>query len=624
MIPSRFLVAACVVLFTSSGPAFALEVQPFLTNLSSPVYITHARDGSGRLFVVERAGVIKVVQPGPTTPTVFLDIKDRVITSGREQGLLGLTFHPQYPLNGRFFVKYTRKPDGATVVAEFRRSADPNVAAPTETVVLVTPHPTEIHNGGMIEFGPDGFLYISAGDGGDEFDPDNNAQNIGLLLGKILRIDVDRPSNGLPYGIPPDNPFATTAAGRPEIFALGLRNPFRFSFDRATGQLFVGDVGQADWEEIDIVTRGANLGWRVFEGNHCSALDPDLCKNAGFTPPIAEYFHDGRRCAVSGGYVYRGSRGTLPSGTYVFGDLCSGEIFTLSGSSPTVLIDTDLKIASFGEDQDGELYVVDIAGAVSRLVAPETSSVVASVLPSSRSVTVGTPATAFATIINTSGAMATGCRPSLVTPLAADFAYQTTDSTTNAVTGSPNTPVAIPAQSSQSFVFAITPNAAVAPASLTMGFQCQSGTAAVLVPGVHTLEFSADSGPVADIVAMVALPPEREGYVELSGTSGTDVFGVASINVGSPGAISVSLDDGGAGLPVALSICQSDAQAACLTPAAPSVGVSLGPGETASFVVFATGSGTIAADPGRNRIFVRFKDASGVVRGATSTAVRTR
>jgi hypothetical protein len=261
---------------------------------------------------------------------------------------------------------------------------------------------------------------------------------------------------------------------------------------------------------------------------------------------------------------------------------------------------------------------------VYRLVAPETSSVVASVLPSSRSVTVGTPATAFATIINTSGAMATGCRPSLATPLAADFAYQTTDSTTNTVTGSPNTPVAIPAQSSQSFVFAITPSAAVTPASLTMGFQCDNGTAALLMPGVNTLDFSAAAGPVADIVALVALPPEREGYVEIPGTSGTDVFGVASINVGSPGALSVTLDDGAAGLPLALSICRSDAQAACLAPAGPSVSVNLGPGETASFVVFATGSGTIAADPGRNRIFVRFKDASGVVRGATSTAVRTR
>jgi len=510
------------------------------------------------------------------------------------------------------------------VVAEYRRSADPNVAAPAETALLVTPQPTEIHNGGMIEFGPDGFLYISAGDGGDEFDPDNNAQNIGLLLGKILRLDVDRPSNGLPYGIPPDNPFATSAAARPEIFALGLRNPFRFSFDRATGQLFAGDVGQADWEEIDIVTRGANLGWRIFEGNHCSGLDPDLCQNAGFTPPIAEYSHDGGRCAVAGGYVYRGTRGTLPSGTYVFGDLCTGEIFTISGSSPTVLLETALKIPSFGEDQEGELYVIDITGAVYRLVAPQTSSVVASVLPSSRSVTVGTPATAFATIINTSSAPATGCRPSLVTPVAAGFVYQTTDSTTNAVTGSPDTPVAIPAQASQSFVVAITPSAVVAPASLTMGFQCESGTAAALLPGVHTLEFSADAGPVADVVAMVALPPEREGYVDLPGTGGTDVFGVASINVGSPGALSVSADDGGVGLPVALSICRSDTQAACLAPAAPTVSVSLGPGETASFVVFATGSGTITADPGRNRIFVRFRDASGVVRGATSTAVRTR
>jgi hypothetical protein len=229
-------------------------------------------------------------------------------------------------------------------------------------------HPFANHNGGMIEFGPDGFLYIGTGDGGSADDPGNRAQNINELLGKILRIDVDLPDPPALYSSPPDNPFFGSTPGRDEIYALGLRNPFRFSFDRQTGELIVGDVGQDEREEIDIIELGGNYGWRIFEGTRCTNNDPTLCALAGLIEPIAEYSHTGGRCSITGGYVYRGTRGTLPLGTYVFGDFCTGEIFQLnpvaSGAPVTVLLTSGLNISSFGEDQSGEIYVVGLGGTV--------------------------------------------------------------------------------------------------------------------------------------------------------------------------------------------------------------------------------------------------------------------
>lgn len=349
----------------------AFQLEPVLSGLSSPLYLTNAHDGSNRIFILEQAGVIKVLQPGATTPTVFLDITPKVL-SGGEQGLLGLAFHPEYTTNRRFFIDYTRQPDGATVIAEYQASAsDPNLADPLETVLLVIPQPFVNHNGGMVEFGPDRFLYIGMGDGGSGNDPGNRAQNTDELLGKILRIDIDHPSGVNPYSSPIDNPFFGAIPGRDEIFAFGFRNPFRFSFDRATGQLFVGDVGEGAREEIDIVTLGGNYGWRVFEGTLCTNLDPASCGAAGFAPPIAEYAHAGGRCSVTGGYVYRGTRAALPVGAYVYGDFCTGEILQLfpasAAGAQTVLMDTPLSISSFGEDEAGEVYVVNLGGTVHRL-----------------------------------------------------------------------------------------------------------------------------------------------------------------------------------------------------------------------------------------------------------------
>ena len=346
----------------AAGPV--IQLSPVLSGFSNPLFVTNAHDGTKRLFIVEQGGLIKLLKPGSSTPTVFLDLSGTVL-SGGERGLLGLTFHPDYASNGRFFVNYTRRPDGATVVAEYHVSAaDDDVADTTGSPILTIAQPFDNHNGGMIEFGPDGFLYIGMGDGGSSNDPDERGQNINDLLGKILRIDVDHPSAPLPYSSPSDNPFFGVTDARDEIYATGFRNPWRYSFDRGTGALYVGDVGQDDIEEIDIVTLGGNYGWSIWEGDRCThnngATGP--CSSTGFTFPITEYDHSGGRCSVTGGYVYRGTKGSLPVGTYVFGDLCTGEIFTLLNGTSNVALDTGFQLASFGEDEAGEIYVVDRRG----------------------------------------------------------------------------------------------------------------------------------------------------------------------------------------------------------------------------------------------------------------------
>lgn len=363
----KFLFALCLTLLVASAVLAQTQLTPVLSGLSSPVLATHAHDGSNRLFIVEQPGLIRILRPGSTTTTVFLDIRTRVL-SGGEQGLLGLAFHPQYATNRRFFINYTRRPDGATVIAQYLVSAtNADVAEMTETVLLTIPQPYANHNGGMIEFGPDSYLYIGMGDGGSANDPGNRAQNVNELLGKMLRIDVDRPSGALPYSSPPDNPFFGDVPGRDEIYAVGLRNPWRFSFDRQTGLLYAGDVGQDQREEIDLIMRGGNYGWRVIEGTRCTNLDAALCGRAGYVPPIAEYSHTGGRCSVTGGYVYRGTRGSLPFGAYVYGDYCTGEVFLLQNGTPTPLLNAGGSLTAFGEDEAGEIYIMRQGGTLSRL-----------------------------------------------------------------------------------------------------------------------------------------------------------------------------------------------------------------------------------------------------------------
>ncbi|HSE36655.1 MAG TPA: C25 family cysteine peptidase [Blastocatellia bacterium] len=381
----------------------AIQLEAVVTTgLSSPVYVTSARDGTNRLFIVEQPGTIKVRQPNGTI-TTFLDITSRVFFAGGndERGLLGLAFHPQYETNRRFFVHYTRDDSPSSsltnVIAEYHASAmNPNevekdgMGNPIETEILAMPQPFTNHNGGMIEFGPDGLLYIAKGDGGSGNDPGNRAQNINELLGKILRINIDIPAPPLAYSSPATNPFCCGDPpggpdGRDEIYAYGMRNPWRVSFDRGgTNQLYAGDVGQAAWEEIDIITLGGNYGWRVFEGMHCTGNDPDICTSMsacninGYTCPIAEYSSGGNpRCSITGGYVYRGTQSSLPLGTYVYADYCTGEIFQYpppnGQPNPYLLLDTALFIASFGEDEAGEIYVVGRGGTIHRIAALPTA-----------------------------------------------------------------------------------------------------------------------------------------------------------------------------------------------------------------------------------------------------------
>jgi glucose/sorbosone dehydrogenase len=364
----RYIIATSVLCLCSSLSA-AIELTPVISSgLSSPVFVGNARDGTNRLFIVERGGVIRVLQPGSSSPTTFLDIHTKVVAGG-EQGLLGLAFHPQYASNGRFFVFYTRASDGAIVIAEYKVSGNPNVADPAEAVLLTIPHPTNTnHNGGMLAFGPDGYLYVGVGDGGGANDVPNNAQNLDLLLGKILRIDVSVP---LTYSSPPTNPFYGSTPGRDEIFAYGMRNPWRFSFDRVTGAQWVADVGQGAREEVDTpIVSGGNYGWRIFEGSGCTNNDPALCGSPqNYVFPVFDYLHTGGRCSITGGYVYRGTQGAVASGRYIYGDFCSGEIFAWDGTTQTVLLDTAQNISSFGEDEAGEIYVVGLGGTVSRIVS---------------------------------------------------------------------------------------------------------------------------------------------------------------------------------------------------------------------------------------------------------------
>jgi len=356
-----------------SGP-LVLTLTPVLSGLNSPVDLQNAADGSGRLFVVEQQGQIRIVTNNSLMPTPFLDITS-LVDFGGEKGLLGLAFHPAYSQNRRFFVNYDRVISGQmqTVIAEFQTSAsNPNQADPNSQRILFTVNqPFPNHKGGQLAFGPDGFLYIGLGDGGSAGDPLGNAQNRQVLLGKMLRIDVDHTSPGLQYAIPSDNPFLN-GVDRGEVWAYGLRNPWRFSFDVPSGRLFVADVGQDKFEEIDILQKGGNFGWNIMEGLHCFKPSSG-CNMTGLILPITEYDHS-QGDAVIGGYVYRGAAIPRLSGTYLFSDFESGTIWGLTENSTgqwtrSQLIAGGRNISSFGRDEAGELYVLDYSGSLLRITA---------------------------------------------------------------------------------------------------------------------------------------------------------------------------------------------------------------------------------------------------------------
>ena len=372
------LVASLILTACSSGsagdptplpPDFSLTLQEVASGLNGPVYAT-SPSGDSRLFIVEQPGRIRILQGGQLLATPFLDITSRVGTGG-ERGMLSVAFHPQYASNGFFYVYFTGT-DGAIRVERFTVSANANQAnAVSAKVILTVPHPRSNHNGGLAMFGPDGMLYLGLGDGGGGGDPDLNGQNVNTLLGKILRIDVN---SGDPYGIPPGNPFATRTDARREIWAYGLRNPWRFAFDRSAGNLYVADVGQNALEEVNVVSStraGVNYGWNITEGSSC--YNASSCSKQGLEMPVLEYGHGSNQCSVTGGFVYRGSSMPELTGVYFYADYCAGWVksFTYNGSASAGR-DWNLgaigNITSFGEDASGELYLISANGRVYKFI----------------------------------------------------------------------------------------------------------------------------------------------------------------------------------------------------------------------------------------------------------------
>jgi glucose/arabinose dehydrogenase len=383
------VLALSVALASASSKAAGDPELLLIGNFSAPIFLTAPPGDGERVFVVEQGGRILVVKDGVTLGTPFLDLTGPVL-SGGERGLLSMAFAPDYATTGRFYVYYTAEsPTGELTIAEYRRSANPDVADPsTGRIVLAIPHARGNHNGGQLQFGPDGYLYLGTGDGGGANDPDLAGQSLATLLGKLLRIDPRLGPNGEAYTIPPDNPFVGGPAGRGEIWAYGLRNPWRFSFDRATGDLTLADVGQGAWEEIDFATagsgrgRGLNFGWGCWEGRHqvavnsgrsdCSPLPPN------HTMPVHEYSHS-RGCSITGGYVVRDPALPALAGRYIYGDFCDVALWSVvltspdaSGDAPTGLFVGSLM--SFGEDACGRVYALSGGGAVYRLRASGSPS----------------------------------------------------------------------------------------------------------------------------------------------------------------------------------------------------------------------------------------------------------
>jgi glucose/arabinose dehydrogenase len=386
MLPKNILLLFLIVLLgcngddTTEAPQVPEEeVRLNLVNafphlsFEDPLDLQSPADETDRIFVVEQAGLVKVFSNNQevTQSSVFLDISNRTDTSGGEMGLLGLSFHPDYASNGFFYVYYTPGP-AESVLSRFSvSSTDPDSADPlSETILFRIEQPYTNHNGGQVAFGPDGYLYLATGDGGSGGDPHGNAQNLNSLLGKVLRIDVNQTANGLEYGIPADNPFRDTEGARPEVYAYGLRNPWRISFDAQTGRLWAGDVGQAEVEEIDIIEAGGNYGWNILEGSRC--FGADTCNTDGLIPPVFEYGQSNGDRSVTGGYVYRGDEVPALEGFYVYADFISGRIWTLETGtdSPgnTLLQESGLNISSFGTDAQGELYLCSFDGSIYRFV----------------------------------------------------------------------------------------------------------------------------------------------------------------------------------------------------------------------------------------------------------------
>ncbi len=377
---SLFLVVSALVDIEAARAQsqISLRFEVVAEDYAKPTFIANAGDGSGLLYVSEKPGYIQIIQDGEKVSRPFLNIKPIVRSKGNEQGLLGFAFHPDYKTNGYVFVDYTDL-NGDVVVARYSVSdEDPDAADPESGEILLTiPKPYDDHNAGQLAFGPDGYLYIGVGDGGAKAEPKRNAQNTQVLLGKILRIDVNREADGKPYAIPADNPFVDSDSAQPEIWAYGLRNPWRFSFDRQTGDLYIADVGLWSSEEVNVQPAGdkggLNYGWNIVEGEICHDLDrANRCESDRLIDPVFIYHHE-MGCAIVGGYVYRGAAIPELAGRYIFGDYCMGRVWTIALVDGTWVstepLETGFNISTFGQDESGELYLADLRGTIYRIVA---------------------------------------------------------------------------------------------------------------------------------------------------------------------------------------------------------------------------------------------------------------
>ena len=624
----------------------ALQLREVVSGLNQPTAMAFI--GKGDILVLQKGdGRVRRVINGVLQPDPVLDV---AVDSSSERGLLGIAIHPNFPTSAFVYLYYTESSTGSDTsgspvpvgnrVYRYTWNGSTLVGPQLILDLPVTPGPN--HDGGTMIFGPDGKLYVVIG----ELNRNGQLQNFSGAAapddtGVIFRINDDGSA-------PSDNPFFNQGGNLAKYFAYGIRNSFGLAFDSVTGKLWDTENGPANYDEINLVDPGFNSGWMrimgpssrdaqgtsdlvIFSGSHYA--DPKFSWFSTVAPTAIVFTNaatlgvDYQDSVVIGdinnGNLYR-FRLNLARDGFLFtnpnlGDLVADnntelqEVILGTGFSGI----TDLKIGP-----DGLLYVLSFS--LGKIFVVSRPSLVAAVLPSSRSVQVGTTATAFATIINTSSATATACGLALLTSLPATFSYQTTNPATNQVTGFPNTPVNIAAGATQSYVFALTPSAPIAPTDVQLDFDCTNINPASIIPGLNTLLFSASNTPVPDIVALVATLT-NDGIVNVPGANGTGVFAVATVNVGSSGSITASADTGSATLPVSISLCQTNpATGQCISAIGPTVTTTINANATPTFGIFVQGKGNVPFDPAANRIFVRFRDAGNVTRGSTSVAVRTQ
>jgi aldose sugar dehydrogenase len=622
-----------------------LQVRELVSGLNQPTAMGFI--GPGDILVLQKGnGQVRRVINGVLQPNPVLDV---AVDSGSERGLLGIAIHPNFPTAPFVYLYYTESGTGSDSLGSptpagnrvYRYTWNGGGLVSPQLILDLPVTPGPNHNGGTMTFGPDGKLYVVIGD----LNRNGQLQNfsggpVADDTGVILRINDDGSA-------PSDNPFFNQGGNLARYFAYGVRNSFGLAFDSVTGKLWDTENGPANYDEVNLVEPGFNSGWErimgpssrdpqgtsdlvVFSGSHyaepkfswLSVVAPTAIVFTNAAALGVDYQNDVIVGDVNNGNLYRfklnGTRNGFVFTNPNLGDLVAdnnGELQELIWGTGFGGI-TDLKIGP-----DGLLYVLSFSLGRIFVISRFPSSLVAAVLPSSRSVKVNTPATAFATVINLTPSIATSCSIALLSNMPVSFVYQTTNPATNQVTGTPNTPVDIAAGAGQSFVVAITSTQALAPADAQMSFDCANTGPAPINTGLNTLLLSASVTSVPDIVALAATP-SGDGIVTLASAG---VFAVATVNLGATGTITASADTGSAALPVNISLCQTDPSTSqCISAIAPSVITQINANATPTFGIFVQGKGPVAFDPAANRLFVRFKDAGGVTRGSTSVAVRTQ